>query len=161
MHGALNATNALLPPEYRVRISTQEYLQVSKVDTTYECRGCDHISKKEEIQVFYLMPNRIETLLFSQVSQKVWNCQHCHRTNKLKLTAITKEQLQNPSFLGVVPNPPERGVMHIREFERDTETWGLNMQAELEERMAQFRDDHWMRGGEEDDLGIDGGEETE
>ena len=161
MHGSLNATNALLPIEYRVRISTREYLSLSKVDTTYECKDCTHETKKEEIQVFDLIPDRMETLLVSPESQKVWICPKCHVTNKLRLTAITKEELQNPVFLGVVPSPPIRGVMHVREFERDTEIWGRLMEGELEQKMAQFRADHWMRGGEEDDLGIDGGEEED
>ena len=164
MHGSLNALNALLPPEYRVMVSSIEYEKLAKIDITYQCNSCSQEFEKEQVHVFELMPNALEGLIYSTTPEKVWVCEKCKTTNKLKQTTISQIKLQNPTYFGVVPDPPERkdGLMEKRKFELHTETWCLTYLGELEMKMAKFRDDHWMRGQDEDmDLGIDGGEESE
>ena len=159
MHGYLLALNGTLPPEYRVLISTIEYNKIAKEDTTYQCQSCHEQIPKEEIIVFDLLPSAMERLIYADESKKVWNCTKCRGSmpNDLTTTIISVSKLQNPSFLGVVPDAPQRkdGLMDRLKFDMQTKQWGLGTLAELEQKMAKFRDDHWNKGDNEDDMDID------
>jgi len=160
LHGMLKTQNALLPPEYRVQISTAEYDKLAVPEVSYKCNFCTKETDKSNIQVFDCIRTSIERLLLVGVSQgdnKTWICAKCNKTNKLQKTIISQTVLSNPSFLGVVPDPPARkdGLMDRLKFEKALEVWGLEFLSELEQKMALFRDDHWNRGDEESDLAID------
>ena len=157
MHGSLNGINGLLPTEYQVIISTAKYEDLTRTDIQYLCKTCTANSKepveipKESIRVFELYPNAMQGLLYGGIKEQVWNCPNCHTTHILKETEISVTKLQDPYFIGVVPNPPNRkqGLMDKLTFNDRTVAWGWQMLNELEHKMAKFRDDNWSRG---DDL---------
>ena len=153
MHGCLIAINALLPAEYQVIISTTDYADLSKTDITYQCCSCEVPIPKENVQVFDLIPNSMQLLLHGQNTHKVWNCTKCHALNKLTSTRISQVVLQNPTFLGIVPESPSRtnGLMDRMRFNIEIERWGWLLLGELEFKMGKFRDDNWKRGGEDED----------
>lgn len=154
MHGALVGINALLPVEYQVVVSSEEYNKLAKTEITYFCNKCEFENPKESVKVYDLLPNRLDFLLHGNNLTKVWNCTKCHSTNKLKETPISKTVLQNPTFLGVVPDPPERkdGLMDRMKFNIEIERWAWLYLGELEFKLAKFRDDNWNKGEE---LGLD------
>ena len=157
MHGSLNAINGMLPDQYQVTISTAKYEDLTRTDIQYLCKTCTANSKepveipKESIRVFELYPNAMQGLLYGGIKEQVWNCPNCHTTHILKETEISVTKLQDPYFIGVVPNPPNRkqGLMDKLTFNDRTVAWGWQMLNELEHKMAKFRDDNWSRG---DDL---------
>ena len=157
MHGSLNAINGMLPDQYQVTISTAKYEDLTRTDIQYLCKTCTANSKepveipKESIRVFELYPNAMQGLLYGGIKEQVWNCPNCHTTHILKETEISVTKLQDPYFIGVVPNPPNRkqGLMDKLTFNDKTVAWGWQMLNELEHKMAKFRDDNWSRG---DDL---------
>ena len=157
MHGSLNAINGMLPDQYQVTISTAKYEDLTRTDIQYLCKTCTANSKepveipKESIRVFELYPNAMQGLLYGGIKEQVWNCPNCHTTHILKETEISVTKLQDPYFIGVVPNPPNRkqGLMDKLTFNDKTVAWGWQMLNELEHKMALFRDDNWSRG---DDL---------
>ena len=151
MHGALNAINSLLPIEYQVVISSNDYDQLAKTEITYNCGKCKEGIDKSDVHVFELMPNSIEALIHGKTFNKVWNCIKCHSTNMLNSTAISQTVLQNPTFLGIVPDPPQRtnGLMDRMKFNIEIERWGWLCLNELEFKMAKYRDDNWNKGDEE------------
>lgn len=158
MKGYLNSFNGTLPPEYRVIISSIEYNKIAKEDYSYVCQSCAAETLKEEIVVFNLLPNAMERLIYEDMPKKVWICTKCYSIpNELTKTIIKIIKLQNPSFIGVVPDPPDkkRGITDRLQFDVDSEYWGLNLLAEIEERLAKFRDDHWNKGDNEDDIDLD------
>ena len=63
-------------------------------------------------------------------------------------------ELQNPTFLGVVPEPPTRtnGLMDRMRFNIEIERWGWLILGELEFKMGKFRDDNWKKGNNDDDI---------
>ena len=69
----------------------------------------------------------------------------------LNTTAISQTMLQNPTYLGIVPDPPERknGLMDRMKFNIEIERWGWLLLNEEENKMAKFRDDNWNKGDEE------------
>tara|TARA_B100000470_G_C19659628_1_gene332510 strand:+ start:112 stop:708 length:597 start_codon:yes stop_codon:yes gene_type:complete len=152
MHGCIIAINALLPPEYQVIISTPDYTELSKAEITYKCSSCEEAIPKEDIIIFDLLPNSMQMLLHGRNANKVWNCIKCHKLNQLDSTKISQTVLQNPTFLGVVPESPARtnGLMDRMRFNIEIERWGWNILGELEFKMGQFRDDNWKRGDNDD-----------
>ncbi len=151
MHGALNGINSLLPVEYQVVISTQDHEQLAKTEITYACGSCSEAIDKSNVQVFELMPDSMQSLLHGRMFNKVWNCIKCNSTNMLNTTAISQTMLQNPTYLGIVPDPPERknGLMDRMKFNIEIERWGWLLLNEEEFKMAKFRDDNWNKGDEE------------
>lgn len=151
MHGALNGINSLLPVEYQVVISTQDHEQLAKTEITYACGSCSEAIDKSDVQVFELMPDSMQSLLHGRMFNKVWNCIKCNSTNMLNTTAISQTILQNPTYLGIVPDPPERknGLMDRMKFNIEIERWGWLLLNEEEFKMAKFRDDNWNKGDEE------------
>ena len=156
MHGALGGLNGLLPEEYRVIISTGKYEELTKTDIEYECSVCTIRNNKpveipkEELTIFVQYPNSMQRLLFGGSSEKVWQCPKCQTIHRLSDTNISETKLQNPYFLGVVPDPPEKKVGlidHLR-FDIMVKQWAWQMMNELEHKMAKFRDDNWSRGEE-------------
>ena len=156
MHGSLNAINGMLPDQYQVTISTAKYEDLTRTDIQYLCKTCTANSKepveipKESIRVFELYPNAMQGLLYGGIKDQVWVCPKCLTTHRLKETDISVTKLQDPYFIGVVPNPPNRkqGLMDKLTFNDKTVAWGWQMLNELEHKMALFRDDNWSRGDE-------------
>ena len=58
--------------------------------------------------------------------------------------------LKQPYYLGVVPMPPQRkdGLLDRVRYDREFERWAWVMLAELEHKMATYRDANWDRGEE-------------
>ena len=151
MHGSLAGINALLPLEYQVIISTSEYEQLVKTEVTYLCYYCEVQNDKQDIEIFDLQPNSIQTLVHGKMINKVWYCTKCKRVNMLNKTFISQTILQNPTFLGIVPEPPTRknGLMDKLKFNIEIERWAWLCLSELEFKMAKFRDDNWNKGDDE------------
>ena len=163
MHGALHSYNGLFPEEYQVTISTEEYEIASKVDITYVCLQCKKEIEKERVEVFDLIPNGMGLLLVGSTPQKTWNCPECYSNNDLQTTTINKTAFRDPTYYGVVPNPPNREYdrQSHNTFDSLMRRWGLNFLAELDNKAAKYRDDNWKRGDEDFELGVDGGEEQD
>ena len=157
MHGSLNGINGLLPTEYQVIISNTKYEELTRTDIQYLCKTCTANNKepveipKESIRVFELYPSAMQGLLYGGIKEQVWNCPKCRTTHRLKETNISVTKLQDPYFIGVVPDPPNKkeGLMDKLIFDKKVVAWAWQMLNELEHKMAKFRDDNWSRG---DDL---------
>jgi hypothetical protein len=157
MHGSLNASNALLPDEYRVIVDDNEYKKLTDTQINYVCTSCDKEIPRENIRIFDLIPDSMESLIYSNRPKKVWNCPKCKGLCLLGKTVIKKNDLQNPSFVGVVPNPPTRqdGLMDRLRFHIEISRWAWLIIGELESRMGIFRDDNWKKGDELLDDNVD------
>ena len=73
-------------------------------------------------------------------------------------------KLENPSFMKVVPNAPQRheGLMARNTWHMQIEAWSLQFLAEIEEQVAEFRDDNWQKSElYEGDDDYDGSAEAE
>ena len=163
--GGLYALNALLPEKYRVTISSLEYEKMTRVDIFVKCTKCKKDVDYKTIQLYDLLTTPLDELITGTEKEKVWDCPDCGYTNKLSETDMTRTTLKEPYYLRVVPKPPMRkdGIMDRTKYHQMVEQWALTFLTELEERMAQFRDDNWqkgsdsemvetMAGGEEEDL---------
>jgi predicted nucleic-acid-binding Zn-ribbon protein len=146
--GALYSLNALLPAEYRVIISDQKYNELTRQSLMITCQKCGKDSDYNKIKIQVLITRSLERFVSGQEHVKMWTCTKCHNSNYLSQSVVKQTVLSQPYYLGVVPYPPRRqdGVKNHLEFDRKMERWAWTMLSELEEKMAQYRDDNWDRG---------------
>ena len=140
-----------------VRVDSIEYNKLNHTEIIYECRRCKQQQGIEKITIYNLIPNGIETLLFSPIAEKVWNCIKCKFINKLTQTVVMKNVMPSPFFYGVIPEAPERrgGLMDRLKFNIEIERWMWLALGESEAKMAKFRDDNWGRGDETGEVNTD------
>ena len=164
--GALSCINALLPEKYRVILYDIQFKDKSKISFTYCCGMCQAESNESKIDIFDYHLTALESLTTDEKTIKAWACPECTVMNILSDTKIKKDMLAQPSFLQTVPLPPKRenGLLGRATYRKEFSAWGWNFLNELEEKMAQFRDDNWskndeFRGDEEIDTSEEEGEE--
>ena len=164
--GSLFAMNALLPAKYRVHISTPDYEKVmkDKEKLMAVCKYCETLTEEHELKHIQILQNFIASYVTSQQTIKIWLCVKCRKENDLAETHFIQNKLENPSFMKVVPNAPQRheGLMARNTWHMQIEAWSLQFLAEIEEQVAEFRDDNWQKselyeGGED----YDGNSEAE
>ena len=155
--GSLYAMNSLLPKEYRVQISTPEFEGKIKQDVKAHCTGCKTETDYSKIHFFNLVLPFFDYVISRQRTTKAWLCDRCGCTNRLSLTKITKTILQEPYHLTLVPRPPIRktGIRDRNKYHEEFTQWVWRMANEVEERLAQFRDDNWHKSNEMMDLDDD------
>lgn len=154
--GALKSINAMLPEKYRVELNNDKFDEDSKINLHYVCGSCDkNIDGKFVIPFDYYLDS-IDSLITNKVKIKVWKCPECNKLSGLSNTRIIQNMLPQPSYLQVVPLPPTRkgGLMGRTQFRHEFGVWAWNMINELEKSMAQFRDDNWSKG-DDDEFGDD------
>ena len=155
--GSLNAMNSLLPKEYRVQIDTEGFNAKIRTDIIAACSKCKHEHVYEDIKIYDLTLPFMESILTGLKSVKAWTCCKCRYTNKLTYTKMAKTVLQEPYYLTLVPSPPTRktGVRDRNRYHNEVVDWVWTMIKEVEERLAQFRDDNWHKSSEMMDLDDD------
>lgn len=154
--GALFALNALLPLEYRVIISTNKYNDLTRQDLSALCDKCKNQFDYNKIKCQVIITTPAMELISKSKQERVWQCPKCKFENIASKTTFTQTVLDKPYYLGVVPDPPSRqdGLSDRFGFTTRYKKWCWQMLYELEERMAQFRDDNWNRGDEEYDMSM-------
>lgn len=155
--GALYALNALLPeepiveetgnPKYRVVVSDIDYRNLTKPTVKCRCYHCSRDSLYDDVKVFdMLLPLDLQTTIGKKY-QKSWFCPLCNKVCKIRPDDFSESSVKEPSFIGVVPKPPRRqeGLMDRSSYHRKVTQWAWTMLDELENKMAQFRDDNWTK----------------
>lgn len=155
--GAVYAINAILPEDYRVRISTIEYLEATKEDLEAICSQCKELSNIKSIKIFDKYLSSLIQMITSKDTEKFWLCPHCKKENSISKTDFIRSVLEEPHLLKIVPRPPERkdGLMDRLKYDKQISAWLWNMLSELEGRMSKLREDNWNKGSENDDFEVD------
>lgn len=164
--GALYAINALLPggdpTNYRVTISDIEYKEATKFEINAICYHCQAKTLYESVQIFDLLLPIVDSILSGNEYVKVWICSNCDKECNLHDTTFSKTTIQEPHFAHCVPKAPEKkdGLGGRTSYIKNIKNWIMTFLIELEERMGQFREDNWQKGGQSDDLDIDTSDEV-
>ena len=159
--GSIVALNGLLPdkidentnmPVYRVIMSDQVYLKLTKNQTTLICYHCGQEHNYESVKIFTSHLTGIIQIITKQHTQKVWYCPSCKQICIITKTEMTQTKHQEPNFVGAVPMPPRRhdlGMLSRTRYVIKMKQWANTTLAELEAKMAQFRDDNWTKADQD------------
>jgi hypothetical protein len=148
--GSLNGLNALLAKDYRVEINDAKYYEKITPHVYVFCTGCQKKFERNEIKMETVIVPTIDRLISEQKTEKFWICTDCQFENRQLLTRMQKTENKQPQYLHVIPNPPKRrdGLMSRSTYHNNFKSWFWMFFDELQERMAQFRDDNWKRQGD-------------
>ena len=165
--GSLYAFNNDLQKNYQIKISTKEYNEKINLDKEVVCSYCKVQSKNKDIKVYKLLNSGTVLLLTGKQYEDVWECQSCHKDNRLSETKFIQKVLAKPYCIKIVPEPPVKkdGLENALTFHKQFETWFWQFLDELEAAAAQFRDDNWQKedeqGNQDDDINTDDEDFTE
>ncbi len=145
--GGLYSLNGLLPSEYRVRVSTEEYDELTKVSCYMICKHCSKEFKDTEVTIRHLMLPHMDSVLAGKKYDDVWFCPECKKKSRVEDTEYKQEKINPGSYLHVLPDPPKRedGLMDRRYFKRNMQLWVWSCMGELEERCGKLRHDFLNR----------------
>lgn len=148
--GALYAINGLLPKEYRVKVSTKLYEEKTNLDIMAVCYHCKAESNYKEVVIHDVLVPLIVKMITGSVTEKVWDCSKCLKSNKLNKTDILEPILEEPNFTKMMPKPPERknGLLDRVSFHREISRWVWTMIDELEAQMSNYRREYQPRSDE-------------
>ena len=149
--GSLYAFNGCLPETYRVKISTIEYEAKTQEKLNAKCPYCEEEIEVKDMQIEKILNPLIIGVFTKEKYDKVWHCSKCNQVNRLAETEMIKYQLEEPSFLGIVPKPPERkdSLTDRRQFDIKFQNWCWKLLDELEAKAATFRRDYTPKDGSE------------
>ena len=163
----LHALNSVLPDEYQIRTDGIEYNKKIKSEILYICNNKDctmqikemvnegtdeeHIETKTvptenkigDVEFDTLYNNTFDSIFTGSSTSRVWVCPKCENISKIKDTQIIKPELQQPYFLGIVPEEPtkyglEKGINYEAQFKR----WFSGYYQELEHAARNVRIDY-------------------
>ena len=165
--GSLYAFNGILPDiepgKYRVIIDTKEYENKTKQDLVVicnncytNCRHCQGDKTKDEviicsaeysygtIKVQEVLQPLIKQIISGTEYERIWVCPTCKTENVLSETKMIQKILKDPSFLAIVPKPPNRrdGIIDRTHFHTKFTVWFWTTLTELEAQAARFRQDY-------------------
>lgn len=145
--GALTCYNADLPDKYRVKISNELYQEKLKQATLLIiCKECQIECDYKKVEKYEKLMPPLHQFLTSKIYERAWKCTNGHE-NLITLSDMIKQKIPDPLFLGIVPEPPKRGIGLIdrKEFHRKFEVWAQTMLSELEAQSSKFRNDNWKQ----------------
>jgi hypothetical protein len=145
--------NSLLPKEYRITISDDEYYEKMRTETMAVCGACETEYIYENINIFELTVTPFEATITNNKKDKAWICTNnsCKATNRLSQTKIIKAIPESTDHIQIIPKPPTQkaGIRERSKFHKRIRDWIWNAVFEVEERSAQFRDDNWHKANEQ------------
>lgn len=155
--GSLYSINASLEMEFRVIISNQKYREMTKQDIIVSCNNCKETTEYKNIKIINVQNTLFSDFITNEKTKKVWFCPSCNQSNDLLKTKMEQTILTKPYYLGVVTEPPDRtdGLLSHVGYDRTMKRWCLTMLAELEAKMADYRDANWDRGEQEEMMDVD------
>lgn len=139
--GGLYNINSLLTSEYEVSVNTRDYQQSILETTSWECEYCHVKAPASKVRVHPMILPIMQSMVQGQSVQNVWFCTDCKKENIESRTNIFKEELPNPYYRKVVPNPPTQrfGLANRFNFEYDFRQWFYNFLKELQHQLALYR----------------------
>ena len=152
--GELKATNALLPEEFRIKISTEQYEEKIKTKIIIRCPECETETNRDSIKPYDRLLSTLDAILTKKKTIKVWKCPECNKINSLSSKDMTQETLPQPCYFRIIPEPPKRenNLTDRQAFESNFKAWAWLFVHELEKSIADYREKYLQRNQMEGDL---------
>ena len=145
--GGIYALNGLLPEDYRVRVSTEEFNEITKTNISIKCKHCSEEFDFYKIKVWDMLLRLIPSLLRNTKYEKTWNCPKCEKPNRLIDSEMKQTKISPNVYLHVMPEPlkREQGVLGRTAYHNSMVNWVWTFMGELEERCGKLRHDFLNR----------------
>tara|TARA_Y100001936_G_scaffold191447_1_gene190536 strand:+ start:437 stop:1003 length:567 start_codon:yes stop_codon:yes gene_type:complete len=151
---SLNSINALLPEDFRVEINTKKYEQLKQEKKIITCMFCKEEYSRDTIEVFELIHNAMELMIYAQKSKMVWHCSKCNAIQNLSNSSLKVQKYQNPTFFKVVPEMPRRtdGISDRLGHQNKLKQWYSTYLEELECQIGIYRAEYMAQQDDTTDI---------
>jgi len=140
---SFEASIALLPEDYQPEINTNKYADLVRNKYNIVCDSCKAEHKRGDIIPYRLLLTNIGRLVSGQEIVKVWKCPSCSNVRELKGSQTKVIKFYQPSYFGVIPEPPVREGMHDRiGFESRFKKWFDIATREIEHKVGLYRTEY-------------------
>ena len=104
-----------------------------------------------------VLVSSLEQCLSGKQTTQIWHCPECKTENRLSKTRMIQKVMSLPSFIKVVPEPPQRkdGLTDRKTYHKIFSRWFWQFLDELEAQAANFRDDNWQKDGQSEIEDVD------
>ena len=145
--GSLFTLNGMLPENYRVLISDEEYKKRTSEQLMLVCSECEQESDRFKIKIKHLLLKYLDSILVGKKYDDFWSCPKCKVMNKLSKTDMVQDRRKDPGFYQVSPSPPIKhdGLLDRRKYHAKFTVWFWTYIGEVIAQMAKFRDDNWTK----------------
>ncbi len=145
--GSLFTLNGMLPEEYRVNISDEDYNKATAEQLLVVCPGCAKESDRLKIKVKHLLLPYLDSVLHGDKYDDFWICSGCKTMHRLSDTDMIQDRRKDPGFYQVSPVPPMKhdGLLDRRKYHAKFTLWFWTYIGEVIAQMAKFRDDNWTK----------------
>lgn len=141
---SLEAMVSLLPEEYQVRMTNEDYADAIKEHEVWVCPHCQKtVPSGDVIRTTLLVPAAARTLAPGRKTYKAWICPLCDKTSAVAGTNRKRTELRGLYFLGAVPEPPRRTAMiNNLQFRMQFTAWFRIARREIENKLGHYRADY-------------------
>ena len=139
---AVNGINAMLPENYRVKIDTDNYKELTQDNIFVVCTDCEKRFKYDDIRIMNLIIPRIFNK--PSVTERVWICTSCNFHNKVANTKMIKQVHEKPFYYKVIPEAPEQmdGILNRKKYHNEMTKWLYNSLEELDHQLGKYREEY-------------------
>lgn len=131
--------NALLPEDFRVKVSSEDYAQAVATKTFWQCSKCSSEISIDKIHVTEMEQSKLYRSIFSEKKNLMWQCPKCKAMNAKEQTTEFNEKPPEPAFFGIVPHPPKRNILQEVRWEREIQKWAIIAVPEIEAKVSEYR----------------------
>jgi hypothetical protein len=140
---SFEASIALLPDDYQPEINTTKYAELVKDKYNIVCDGCKEEHKRSTIYPYKLLLTNLDRLVSGQEIVTVWKCPSCAHVRELRGSKTKVIKFYQPSYFGVIPEPPARKGLHDRiGFEARFKKWFDIATREIEHKVGLYRTEY-------------------
>lgn len=134
---------ALLPDDYKPEINTQKYEELSRNKHNVVCDKCQAENSRNKIFPYILLLPSLDRFITKKEKIKVWRCPDCKYIRPLAGSQTKLVKFYQPSYFGVIPEPPTRQGLHDRiGFENKFKKWYDIASKEIEYKIGLYRTEY-------------------
>lgn len=151
---ALGSIVALLPEDYKIKISTEEYKKAIQEQSFIVCGKCNHKNQSNQIEYYDVKLYGLDKLAAGKPSVRVWNCLKCKHENRKDNSKIIISEPELPFYTGWIPHAPAKrvGIIDRMSYPKEFMDWFEIAIHEIESKIGIYRADYLAQNPDAKDV---------
>lgn len=140
---SIRSVIALLPEEFSLTVGTSQYEAKKRATRKLICNACNHEQLRAKTNLTKSHHEAQYQIILSKKSRLMWKCDKCLVSNDILRTDSILEKDPDPSYYGIIPDPPIPGGLFDRyDYPEKWKTWYDIAVCELEHKISAYRTEY-------------------
>lgn len=141
---SISACIALMPDDYKVEINTEKYYRQIKENKIIICEYCKEEHPHDDIKTIPVRVSPLKLMIYRKPCETIWYCPNCKKPNIYNSRKVRITKFQQPFYLGIIPEPPQRrfGISDRSSFDTKFKNWFEITVCEVESKIGKYRADY-------------------